>query len=418
MNDPRVIIGASHAGSELAARLRQLDPSSPVLLLGEEKVLPYQRPPLSKSWIGNTAAAVESIQIRNAEAYASAGIDIRMNARVEEIDRAGHRLRLESGESLPYSQLAIATGARARPLGLAGSERAEKALNVHCLRTLADAQRLRPQFTSGARIAIIGGGYIGLELAALAIKTGLTPTVFEAQSRVLARVAAPQLSAFYEKAHRDAGVDIRSSVQLTGFECTPDGNVRAVLWKDASGGGQRAEVDLVVVGVGILPNIELAEAAGLACAAGGLLVDEHCRTSDPSIVAAGDCTSRPVPGQPGTARIESVPNAAEQARTAAATLCGDHQPCNSVPWFWSDQYDLKLQTVGLSRGHDEVAIRGDMAARAFTAFYLRGGVLIATDSVNRPADFMAARKLVAAGLRVDAATLADPATQLKQLVAA
>ena len=418
MSDPRIVIGASHAGSELAARLRQLDPSTPVVLLGDEPVLPYQRPPLSKSWIGNPAVGIDGLLIRNAEAYVAAGIDARTNARVAEIDRTARRVRLESGELLPYAQLAIATGARARRLGLPGGERADHAPNVHCVRTLADAQRLRPQFTRGARIAIIGGGYIGLELAALAIKTGLEPTVLEAQARVLARVTAPQVSAFYEQAHRDAGVDIRSAAQLTGFEFAPDGSVRSVLWQDATGIGRRTETDVVVVGVGVEPNIELAQAAGLACGSGGLVVDEHCRTSDPSIVAAGDCTSRPVPGQAGTARIESVPNAAEQARTAAATLCGQLQPCNSVPWFWSDQYDLKLQTVGLSRGHDEVAIRGDMATRSFTAFYLKAGVLIATDSVNRPADFMLARKLVVAGLHIDAAALADSGTQLKQLIAA
>jgi len=174
----------------------------------------------------------------------------------------------------------------------------------------------------------------------------------------------------------------------------------------------------VVAGIGVVPNIELARDAGLECAPDGLLVDEHCRTSDAHIVAAGDCTSRPVPGQPGTARIESVPNAVEQARTAAATLCGQIQPCNSVPWFWSDQYDLKLQMVGLSRGHDEVAIRGDMTGRAFTAFYLKEGALIAADSVNRPADFMLAKKMVAAGVRATAAQLVDPATELKRLAAA
>jgi 3-phenylpropionate/trans-cinnamate dioxygenase ferredoxin reductase component len=418
MNEPRIVIGASHAGSELAARLRHLDPTTPVLLLGDEPVLPYQRPPLSKAWVGNPDAGIDGLLIRNAEAYASAGIETRTHARVAEIDRRAQRLRLESGETLPYAQLAVATGARARRLGLPGWERADQAPNVHCLRTLADAQRMRPQFSRGARIAIIGGGYIGLELAALAIKAGLAPTVLEAQARVLARVTAPQVSAFYERAHRDAGVDILVDVRLTGFEFASDGSVRTVLWQDAGGIGRRTETDVLVVGVGVLPNIELAEAAGLVCGAGGLVVDEHCRTSDPSIVAAGDCTSRPVPGQVGTARIESVPNAAEQARSAAATLCGQAQPCNSVPWFWSDQYDLKLQTVGLSRGHDEVAIRGDMAARSFTAFYLKAGVLIATDSVNRPADFMLARKLVAAGLHIGAAALADSATQLKQLVPA
>jgi 3-phenylpropionate/trans-cinnamate dioxygenase ferredoxin reductase subunit len=418
VTDPRIVVGASHAGSELAARLRHLDASTPVLLLGDEPVLPYQRPPLSKSWVGDAAAGADGLLIRNADAYASAGIDVRTTARVVEIDRARQRLRLESGESLAYCQLAITTGARARRLCLPGSERADHAANLHYVRTLADAQRLRPQFTRGARLVVIGAGYIGLELAALAIKAGLTPTVLEAQSRVLARVTAPQVSAFYEQVHRSAGVDIRTGVQIAALELGSEGSVAAVLWRDVDGVAQSTRADVVIVGVGVEPNIEIAQDAGLVCGSGGLVVDEHCRTSDPSIVAAGDCTSRPVPGQPGTARIESVPNAAEQARTAAATLCGQLQPCNSVPWFWSDQYDLKLQTVGLSRGHDEVAIRGDPASRAFTAFYLRRGILVASDSVNRPADFVVARKLVSAGLQIGAATLADAATPLKQLVAA
>ena len=418
MTDPRIVIGASHAGSELAAKLRQLDPATPVLLLGDEAVLPYQRPPLSKSWLGNASADVDSLLIRSAEAYAVAGVDTMTGARVAQLERDAHRVLLESGESIAYSQLAIATGARPRRLVLPGSERADQAPNFHYVRTLDDAQRLRPQFTAGARIAIIGGGYIGLELAALAIKSGLKATVFEAQPRVLARVTAPQMSAFYEQVHRDAGVDVRTGVRLAGFELAPDGSVRSVLWQDATGVAHSSDADIVIAGIGVVPNIEIAQAAGLTCAADGLLVDEHCRTSDPSIVAAGDCTSRPVPGQPGTVRVESVPNAVEQARTAAATLCGQHLPCVAVPWFWSDQYDLKLQMVGLSRGHDEVAIRGDMEARTFTAFYLKDGVVIAADSVNRPADFMLARKLVTAGVRATAAQLADPATELKRLAVA
>jgi 3-phenylpropionate/trans-cinnamate dioxygenase ferredoxin reductase subunit len=418
VSDPRIVIGASHAGSELAAKLRQFDSATPVLLIGDEPVLPYQRPPLSKSWLGNPTADIESLLIRNADAYAAAGIQTRTGASVARIDRANQRLELVGGETLAYSQLAIATGARPRRLALPGYERADTAVNFHYVRSFADAQRLRPQFKSGARIAIIGGGYIGLELAALATKVGLKATVFEAQARVLARVTAPQMSAFYERVHREAGVDVLTGIELAGFEFASDGNVRAVHWRDASGTARSTDTDIVVAGIGVVPNIEVAREAGLECAADGLLVDEHCRTSDASIVAAGDCTSRPVPGQPGTARIESVPNAVEQARTAAATLCGQLQPCISVPWFWSDQYDLKLQMVGLSRGHDEVAIRGDMAARAFTAFYLKAGTLIAADSVNRPADFMLAKKMVAAGVRVEAAQLADLHTELKRLATA
>jgi 3-phenylpropionate/trans-cinnamate dioxygenase ferredoxin reductase subunit len=280
------------------------------------------------------------------------------------IDRSARRLELASGETVPYAQLALATGARARRLALPGAERAEAAGNFHYLRTLDDARRLRPQLEAGARIVIVGGGYIGLELAALAIKKGLKPVVLEALPRVLARVTAAELSVFYEKVHRDAGVELRTGVQVTGFEFAADGRVAGVAWQDAAGATGCIETDIVVAGVGVVPNIELAQAAGLACAADGLLVDALCRTSDAAIVAAGDCTSRPVPGQPGTARIESVPNAAEQARAAAATLCGLEQPCSAVPWFWSDQYDLKLQMVGLSRGHDAMVLRGDMTARA------------------------------------------------------
>jgi 3-phenylpropionate/trans-cinnamate dioxygenase ferredoxin reductase subunit len=418
MSDPRVVIGASHAGSELAARLRQLDPSVPVLLLGDEPVPPYQRPPLSKSWLGNPSADIESLLIRDAAAYAAAGITVRAGARVAQLDRAAKRVRLDTGEALAYSQIAIATGARPRRLAVPDAGRAEQAPNFHYLRTFGHAQRLRPQLASGSRIAIIGGGYIGLELAALAIKQGLKPTVLEAQQRVLARVAAPQLSAFYERVHRDAGVDVRTGVQVAGFEFAADTRVCGVLWRDESGATGCTEADIVVAGVGVVPNVEFAQAAGLACAADGICVDELCRTSDPCIVAAGDCTSRPLPGQPGTARIESVPNAVEQARAAAATLCGQHQPCNTVPWFWSEQYDLKLQMVGLSRGHEEVVIRGDMAARSFTAFYLKQGVVIGADAVNRPAEFLLARKWVAVGLRADAARLADPATDLKRLAVA
>jgi 3-phenylpropionate/trans-cinnamate dioxygenase ferredoxin reductase component len=417
VTDPRIVIGASHAGSELAAKLRQLDPSVPVLLLGDEGVLPYQHPPLSKSWLGNPTAAIESLLIRNAAAYENAGVEVRMQARVAAIDRGAQRLRLESGESLPYSQLALAMGARVRRLSLPNAERINNACNLHYLRTFADAERLRPQFTPGARIVIVGGGYIGLEIAALAVKQRLTATVLEAQSRVLARVTAPELSAFYERVHREAGVDLRCGLQVTGFEFSSDGRVRQVLWQDADGAAGSTDADIVVVGIGVLPNMELAQTAGIACA-DGILVDDLCRTSDPAIVAAGDCTCRPVPGQPAPLRIESVPNAAEQARTAAATLCGQQVPCNSVPWFWSDQYDLKLQMVGLSRGHDTVVIRGDMGTRTFCVFYLKEGQIIAADAVSRPAEFMMARRLVGASTRAETADLADPAFNLKELLSA
>jgi 3-phenylpropionate/trans-cinnamate dioxygenase ferredoxin reductase subunit len=413
---PRVVIGASHAGAELAIRLRQLDPGVPVLLLGDEPGLPYQRPPLSKSWLGDQALSVDALVMRSAEAYDKADVTVRTGVRVARIERDRQRLVLTSGEVLPYSQLAITTGARARRLGGLQADEADRAPNLHYLRTLADAQRLRPQFTPGARLTIVGGGYIGLEIAALAVKHGLKPTVIEAQPRVLARVAPPALSAFYEGVHRAAGVELLTSVQLVGFDFAADGRVDAVRWRHAAGTEGHLPTDAVVVGVGVLPDTELAQAAGLACA-DGIVVDEFCRTSDPSIVAAGDCTSRPVPGHEGHMRIESVPNALEQARTAAATLCGEHQPCLGVPWFWSDQYDLKLQMVGISRGHDAVVVRGEVSQRSFTVFYLRHGRLLAADAVNRPGEFMLARKLVAAAVAVEPDALADNDFDLKGLLA-
>lgn len=415
MSAPRIVIGASHAGAELALRLRQLDPSVPVLLLGDEPTLPYQRPPLSKSWIGDAAADEQALFMRPATAYAQAGVELLGGVRVAAIHRGERRITLQSGEQLAYAQLALATGARVRRLAGADTGSAAQAGNLHHLRTLSDAQGLRSQFRAGARIAIVGGGYIGLEIAALAVKHGLLPTVIEAQPRVLARVVPPELSAFYERVHQEAGVQLIKGVQVAGFDLAGDGRVRQVLWRDATGREGAVAADLVVVGVGVLPNVELAHRAGLACE-DGIVVDELCRTSDPFIVAAGDCTSRPVPGHAGLMRIESVPNALEQARTAAATLCGQHQPCRGVPWFWSDQYDLKLQMVGLSRGHDAMVVRGDMASRAFTVFYLRQGRVLAADAVNRPAEFMAARKLVADAALAEAAELADPAFDLKGLL--
>ncbi|MBL0918560.1 MAG: FAD-dependent oxidoreductase [Hydrogenophaga sp.] len=411
---PRIVIGASHAGVELALRLRQLDPDVPVLLLGDEPVLPYQRPPLSKSWLGDPAATPEALFMRPAETYAQAGVTVRSGARVARIERDARQVVLSTGEVLPYSQLALATGARARRLGGPQAEAMERAPNLHCLRTLADAERLRPQFVAGARLTIVGGGYIGLELAALAVQCGLRPTVIEAQPRVLARVAPPALSAFYESVHRDAGVKLLTGVQVDSFGFSADGRIDAVFWRDAAGHEGRLPTDVVVIGVGVLPEIELALAAGLVCD-DGIVVDACCRTADPFIVAAGDCTSRPVPGHEGRMRIESVPNALEQARTAAATLCGQHQPCLGVPWFWSNQYDLKLQMVGISRGHDTVVVRGDMQSRAFTVFYLRQGRLLAADAVNRPAEFMLARKLVTDETPVDPDLLTDTAFDLKGL---
>jgi 3-phenylpropionate/trans-cinnamate dioxygenase ferredoxin reductase subunit len=418
MSELRVVVGASHAGAELALRLRQHDAARPVLLLGDEVTLPYQRPPLSKSWLADPQAKPEALLQRGAAAYENTGVTLAMGERVTAIDRESKGLLLASGKALAYGQLALATGARVRRLAAPGADQAERAANFHYLRTLADAVRLRPQLEPGARIAIVGGGYIGLELAALAMKGGLRVTVLEAMPRVLARVTAPELSAFYEQVHRDAGVEVRTGMEVVGFRFeVSDGSVAALLCRTAAGAPVTVEADVVVVGVGVAPNTELAVSAGLAVD-NGIVVDEWARTSAPDIVAAGDCTSHPVPGHQGLARLESVPNALDQARTAAATLCGLDQPCRAPPWFWSDQYDLKLQMVGLSRGYDSLVVRGSMDERSFCAFYLRAGRIIAVDAVNRPGDFMIARKLVAAGTTATAEVLTDRGSELKNLLAA
>lgn len=339
-----------------------------------------------------------------------------LGRRVEAIDRGRKVLALSSGGLLRYERLALAMGARVRRLALPDAARAEACINFHYLRTVDDVQRLRPQWVAGARLAIVGGGYIGLEVASAAIKQGLKVTLLEALPRVLARVTAPAVSAFYEKVHRAAGVDLRTGVALAGFEFDARGNrVATLICRAQHDDALSVPADLVVVGIGVVPNVEIAADAGLHVD-NGIVVDEVARTSDHDIVAAGDCASLPNSMGPGRIRLESVPNAVGLARTAAATLCGHLRPYRSVPWFWSDQYDLKLQMVGLSQDYDEIVLRGDMARRSFAAFYLRGGCMIAVDAVNRPRDFMQSKRLVAAGVKASAAQLADESFDLKTLL--
>jgi 3-phenylpropionate/trans-cinnamate dioxygenase ferredoxin reductase subunit len=405
------IVGAGHAGGELATSLRQEGWAGRIVLIGQEAHLPYQRPPLSKGFLGGETA-VESLFLKPAATYDKAGVEFLGACRVQAIDRAARRLLFADGRELAYTKLALATGGRPRPLEVAGAEQAQGMPNYHVLRTLDHVQRLRPQFEAGMRLVIIGGGYIGLEVAATAVRRGLKVTVLEALPRVLARVTAPEMSAFYEQVHRAAGVDLQTGVQVSGFELDASGDaVSAVLCGD----GRRVPADLVIVGVGQLPNTELAAAAGLAVD-NGILVDEFCVSSDPDIVAAGDCANQENAYAGRSLRLESVPNAMEQARAAAATLCGKPRPCRIVPWFWSDQYDLKLQMVGLSAGYDRVVMRGRPETRSFASFYLKDGVVIAVDAVNRQPEFMMARRMVSERLAVDASTLADESVNLRSLL--
>jgi 3-phenylpropionate/trans-cinnamate dioxygenase ferredoxin reductase subunit len=405
-----LIVGAGHAGGELATALRMEGCTAPIALLGEEDHLPYQRPPLSKAFLSGHVG-VESLYLRPAPTYEKHGIELLFGVRVVALDRGGRHIELSNGRRIPYGKVALTTGGRVRRLPPAITGTADGCGNLHYLRTIQDVRRIQAQFEPGFRLVIIGGGYIGLEVAAVGIKRGLHVTVLEALPRVLARVTAPQLSSFYERVHREAGVDIRTGTTITGFELDSSGDAVSAVVTSAG----RVAADLVIVGIGLQPNVELAQAAGLEVS-DGIVVDEFTVTSDPDIVAAGDCTNHPNDALGRRVRLESVPNAVEQARTAAAVLAGKPRVYAAVPWFWSDQYDLKLQMVGLSAGYDELVLRGSTAGRAFAAFYLRAGRLIAADAVSRPQDFMIAKRLVAARAVVSPANLADESFPLKSLL--
>ena len=407
-----VIVGAGHAGGELAAALRMEGYAGAVTLVGEEPHLPYQRPPLSKTFLAGESVAT-ALYLRPEATYSKHSISILSGARVSHIDRDSRRVHLSDGRQLDYTKLALTTGGRPRRLPHTIAGEAHDCANLHYLRTIADVDRLRAQFVPGARLAIVGGGYIGLEVASVATKRGLKVTVLEALPRVLARVTAPELSGFYERVHREAGVDVRTSAAVAGFEV--DAARRLV--RSVRVGNESIAADIVIVGIGLVPNVELAAAAGLETS-DGIVVDEYAATADPDVYAAGDCTNHPNRALARSLRLESVPNAVEQARTAAANIAGKRKIYETVPWFWSDQYDLKLQMVGLSAGYDELVVRGSTANRSFAAFYLGDGRLIAADVVSRPEEFLVAKRLVASRVLVDRARLADESQPLKSLLTA
>jgi 3-phenylpropionate/trans-cinnamate dioxygenase ferredoxin reductase component len=406
-----VIVGASHAGSEVASRIRQGGFAGSIALLGAEPYLPYQRPPLSKAFLAGEIS-LEQLVIRSEASYEKAKIDWHPSTQVETIDCGAQRLHLASGNWFGYGKLVLATGGRPRRLTIRGSD----LKGLHYMRAIADVDALRPDFLPGKRLVIVGGGYIGLEVAAVAVKSGLDVEIVEFAPRVLARVAGPELSAFYEAKHKAAGVKLRLSTGVAGFEPSasqPD-HVGAV----KCGDGTVLPADLVLVAVGLVPNVELAQAAGLAMG-NGIKIDELGRTSDPDILAIGDCTEFPLPFIDGARiRLESVPNAIEQARAAASLINGAPKPYNLVPWFWSDQYNLKLQSVGLSQGHDQVIIRPPSKPEGFVTFYLKEGRMIAADCVNAMLEFSVAKRLVTEKIPVEAEALANPETNLKTLMPA
>jgi 3-phenylpropionate/trans-cinnamate dioxygenase ferredoxin reductase subunit len=400
-----VIVGAGQAGGDLTGALRAGGYSGAITLIGDEPYAPYRRPPLSKTFLSGEAT-LESLYLKSAETYGRQQIECRFGIGVERIERSSSAVRLYDATLVPYRYLVLATGGRARRLSLPGANHP----NVHYIRTIDDILRLKEQLLPGKRLLIVGGGYVGLEAASIGIKKGLEVTLVESLDRVLARVTAPELSAFYEKAHRARGVKILTGIGVHALEGDP--LVSAVLLSD----GRRLEADLIVVGIGMIPNSELADAAQLNVH-NGIVVDAFTRTEDPAIYAIGDCCNHENVFLQRRLRLESVPNAAEQARVCAAAICGKPQPYGAVPWFWSDQFDLKLQMVGLSEGYDELVIRGDMQKESFCAFYLRQGTLISADAVNRPQEFMLAKRMVTDRASVTAAQLRDEGISLKALAA-
>jgi 3-phenylpropionate/trans-cinnamate dioxygenase ferredoxin reductase subunit len=399
-----VVIGGGHAAGQAVASLRQDGFDGEIDVVGDEPHLPYQRPPLSKQYLSGEHG-IDRVHLRAAAFYEERKINLHLGVRAESIDPKAHTVALSTGATLHYDKLLLATGSRARRLNIPGSD----LKGIYYLRTLADVDAIRAEFAAGKRIVIAGGGYVGLEVASVAVTSGLAVTVIEMEDRILKRVTTPAMSAFYHGLHTGRGVVIRTSTKVSGFEGRE--RVESVVTES----GERIPADLVIVGIGIIPNTELASNAGIACD-NGILVDDHCRTSDPDIYAAGDCTNHPNGLLGRRLRLESVPNAMEQARVATANMNGGDATYSSIPWFWSDQYELKLQMAGFSADGDVAITRGDPATNQFATFYLKNGVIVAVDAVNSPREFMACRQMVDKRSKPDPAKLADPKVALKELI--
>lgn len=401
-----VIVGAGHAGGSVAAFLRQYGHEGRIVLIGDEPLLPYQRPPLSKAWLKGEADA-DSLSLKPADWYAENNVMLRLGGVAERINRSEKTVTLASGEVIPYDFLVLATGARARELPIPGSDLA----GVLALRTAADAEQLKNALGPDKRLAVVGGGYVGLEAAASARALGSHAMVIERESRVLARVACETLSHFFQDYHGKHGVAFELNAGVAAFEGR-DGHVTGVRFAD----GRVVACDVALVGVGAVPNDELAKDAGLSTV-NGVVVDLEARTDDPSIFAIGDVTHRPLPLYDRQFRLESVPNALEQAKQAASAILGRPGPPPETPWFWSDQYDLKLQIAGLPFDADRQVVRGDVAAAKFAVFHLKGDLVQAVEAVNAPPEFMAGKQLIAKRTPVDANKLADPSVSMKEVAA-
>jgi len=398
-----IVVGAGHAGVSVAAALRAAGHDEPVTLVGDEPELPYQRPPLSKAYLKGTADD-DAVRLRPASSYAEHGVELRTGDAVAALDRDACRVRLSSGEDLPYQRLVLATGTRPRVLPLLNVDLD----GVLALRSLAEARELRARLSAASAVVIVGGGFIGLELAAAAAALGVPATVVEVVNRVMARAVTPVMSEHYARHHREQlGTDLVLGEGVRGLidRC---GAVQGVELTN----GHRVEADLVVLGVGVTANDELAAAAGLVVD-DGILVDECLRTADPAVFAIGDCARFPSPHAGGLVRLESVQNATDQGRAVAAAITGRSAPYRATPWFWTEQGTAKLQIAGILHGHDELVVRGDPAGRRFSVFAFRGGMLLGAESVNRPVDHMVVRKCLTAGVGLTPEQAADEDFDLK-----
>ena len=401
-----VIVGAGHGGAQAAIALRQQKFAGSIAIVGEEPEIPYERPPLSKDYLAGEKS-FERILIRPEQFWHERGIFVQAGKRVVTVDPAAHIVTTEQGEVIGFGQLIWATGGHPRRLSCPGHSLA----GVHSVRTRADVDRMKAELATIDNVAVVGGGYIGLEAAAVLAKMGKSVTVLEALDRVLARVAGPALSHFYEDEHRAHGVDIRLGTTVT---CIEEENGRAVGVRLAD--DEIIPAQMVIVGIGIVPAVEPLLVAG-ADGGNGVAVDEHCRTTLPDIFAIGDCALHANAFAEGLSiRLESVQNANDMAMVVAKAITGTAEAYCAVPWFWSNQYDLRLQTVGLSIGHDQTIIRGDPAARSFSVLYLKEGRLIALDCVNMVKDYVQGRGLIVGRVAADLASLGDPSIPLKTLV--
>jgi 3-phenylpropionate/trans-cinnamate dioxygenase ferredoxin reductase subunit len=400
-----VILGAGHAGGSAAAFLRQYGFEGPITLVGEEPIAPYQRPPLSKAWLKGEVGA-EELMLKDEDWYAENGCRLLLGVTGDRIDRAARTVTLSTGETVPYDVLVIATGARARKLPIPGAD-LEGVLE---LRTAADAEALKAVLGPGKRLAVIGGGYVGLEAAASARALSAAVVIIEKEARCLARVACEPLSSFFQDYHRKHGVEFELAAGVEAFE--GEGRITGVRLAD----GRVIPCDAVLVGVGAIPNDEIAREAGLKCA-NGVVVDLEARTSDPAIFAIGDVTHRPLPIYERDFRLESVPNALEQAKQTASAIAGHAPPHPEAPWFWSDQYDLKLQIAGLPFDADSLIVRGDPEAAKFAVFHLKGDLVQAVEAVNAPPEFMMGKQLILKRTPISRERLADPSISMKEVAA-